>query len=195
MYPSPSEPPAGWPRQLSPEGQGQLDQLIPLVYQELRTIAHRQLFNDATDRTLSTTELVHEAYLRLSQDSRVTDRGREYFFAAAAQAMRRIVVDYVRRKRRMKRGGGIRLITLDEVPAARDDAGVDVIDLERGLSGLVAIAPRAAQVVECRFYGGLDVEQTALAVGVTTRTVKRDWSFARAWLFDYLQRHPSEHDP
>jgi RNA polymerase sigma factor (TIGR02999 family) len=104
MHLPPPGPTAGWPRDLSPEGQGQLDQLIPLVYEELRTIAHRQLFNDSNDRTLSTTDLVHEAYLRLSQDSRVTARGREYFFAAAAQAMRRIVVDYVRRKRRVRGG-------------------------------------------------------------------------------------------
>ncbi|HEX9893440.1 MAG TPA: ECF-type sigma factor [Gemmatimonadales bacterium] len=183
---------AGWPRDVQPAGQPELDQLIPLVYHELRAIAHRELLHDQRDRTLSTTELVHEAYLRLSQDPRVTTRGRGYFFAAASQAMRRIVVDCARRKRRLKRGGGLRLVTLDDAPDSRDGAGIDVLDLEQGLGELAAIAPRAAQVVECRFYGGLDVEQTALAVSVTTRTVHRDWAFARAWLFDYLQRHPPD---
>jgi RNA polymerase sigma factor (TIGR02999 family) len=183
---------AEWPGDIQPDQPTQLDQLIPLVYHELRTIAHRELVQDRPDQTLSTTELVHEAYLRLSKDPRVTTRGQGYFFAAAAQAMRRIVVDYVRRKRRLKRGGRIRLITLDDAPDTRDGAGLLVLDLERGLRELAAIAPRAARVVECRFYGGLDVDQTALAAGVTSRTVKRDWAFARAWLFDYLKRHPSD---
>jgi RNA polymerase sigma-70 factor (ECF subfamily) len=177
---------SGWPSELL-TGSPELDQLIPLVYKELRVIAHRELPADR-DRTLSTTALVHEAYLKLSRDGRVTSRGRGYFFAAAALAMRRIVVDYARRKRRLKRGGSIIMVPLDDVPVEPEDAGIDVLDLEQGLIELTAIAPRAAQVVECRFYGGLDVADTALALGVTDRTVKRDWAFARAWLFDWLQR-------
>ena len=171
-------------------GTPELDQLIPLVYQELRAIAHREL-PDHHDGTLSTTALVHEAYLRLSHDGRVTTRGRGYFFAAAALAMRRIVVDYARRQRRLKRGGGLRVVPLDDVPAEPDRAGIDVLDLEQGLLELASLAPRAAQVVECRFYGGLDVGDTALALGVTDRTIKRDWAFARAWLFDRLRQSPS----
>ena len=176
---------SGWPPEIL-TGTPALDQLIPLVYQELRVIAHRELPSDP-DRTLSTTALVHEAYLKLSRDGRVTTRGRGYFFAAASQAMRRIVVDYARRRRRLKRGGAIRLVPLDEVPAPVDNAGFDVLELEQELVALATVAPRAAQVVECRFYGGLDVADTALALGVTNRTIKRDWAFARAWLFDRLR--------
>ena len=177
---------SGWPSEI-PTGTPELDQLIPLVYRELRVIAHRELPDDR-DGTLSTTALVHEAYLRLSRDGLVTSRGRSYFFAAAALAMRRIVVDYARRKRRLKRGGDLRLVPLDDVPGEPDHAGMDVLELELGLVELAAIAPRAAQVVECRFYGGLAVAETALALGVTDRTIKRDWAFARAWLFDWLRR-------
>ena len=183
-------PESEWPSEIL-TGAPELDRLIPLVYQELRVIAHRELPDDP-DRTLSTTALVHEAYLRLSGDERVTSRGRGYFFAAASLAMRRIVVDYARRKSRLKRGGGLRLVPLDDVPVEPDGAGIDVLDLEQGLVELASIAPRAAQVVECRFYGGLDVAQTALAVGVTDRTIKRDWAFARAWLFDWLRRRPTD---
>ena len=178
-----------WPPEIL-TGTPELDQLIPLVYQELRAIAHRELPDDY-DRTLSTTALVHEAYLKLSRDGQVTTRGRGYFFAAAAQAMRRIVVDYARRKRRLKRGGAIRLVPLDDPPVEQNGSGIEVLDLERELVELATIAPRAAQVVECRFYGGLDVTNTALALGVTDRTIKRDWAFARAWLFDRLRHRPS----
>ena len=181
---------SGWPSEIL-TGTPELDQLIPLVYQELRVIAHRELPDDP-DRTLSTTALVHEAYLKLSRDGRVTTRGRGYFFAAASLAMRRIVVDYARRKRRLKRGGAIRLVPPNDVAGDSDHAGIDVLDLEQGLIELAAIAPRAAQVVECRFFGGLGVANTALALGVTDRTVKRDWAFARAWLFDRLRQRAAD---
>ena len=164
-----------------------LDLLLPLVYDELREMAGRRLRRERGDLTLSPTELVHEAYLRLGDTSGVTARGRAYFFAAAAQAMRRIIVDHARRRGRHKRGGGERPVTLDEAIAIIDSGDVDVLDLEPGLEQLAAIAERAARVVECRFYGGLSVDDTAVALGVTTRTVNRDWQFARAWLHAYLK--------
>jgi RNA polymerase sigma-70 factor, ECF subfamily len=162
-----------------------LDHLLSLIYEDLRAIAHREL-GAGRSLTLSTTVLVHEAYLRLADDTRVTARGRAYFFAAAGRAMRRIVVEHARRRLRLKRGGGVPLLTLDESIAVLDGAEIDALDLERGLSALAAIADRPARVVECRFFAGLSVDDTALALGVTGRTVKRDWAFARAWLFDFL---------
>lgn len=164
-----------------------LDRLLPLVYDELRAIAHHQLGLEQAAETLSTTALVHEAYMRLADSTRVTARGRAYFFAAAAHAMRRIVVEYARRRRRLKRGGGVPCLPLDEALVSGIGAQTDLLDLERGLTELTTIAERAATVVECRFFAGLSVEDTALALGVTDRTVKRDWAFARSWLFDYLR--------
>jgi RNA polymerase sigma-70 factor, ECF subfamily len=163
-----------------------LDRLVPLVYDELRAMASRRLRVDDVDITLAPTELVHEAYVRLASASQVTARGRAYFFAAAAQAMRRIVVDHARRRHRLKRGGGQRAITLDSKLVLGPGTQTDVLDLELGLDALGAVAERAAKVVECRFYGGLSIDDTALTLGVTSRTVNRDWHFARAWLYDYL---------
>jgi RNA polymerase sigma factor (TIGR02999 family) len=163
-----------------------LDRLVPLVYDELRAMASRRLRVDDAAITLAPTELVHEAYVRLANAAQVTARGRAYFFAAAAQAMRHIVVDHARRRRRLKRGGGQRAITLDSELVLGPGNQTDVLDLELGLDALGTIAERAAKVVECRFYGGLSIDDTALTLGVTARTVNRDWDFARAWLYDYL---------
>lgn len=169
-----------------------LDRLFALVYDELREMAHLQIARERGEQTLSTTALVHEAYLRLARDDRVTAHGRAYFFAAAAQAMRRIVVDYARRRRRVKRGSGVTPLALTESMTVMGDPALEVLDLERGLGRLAEIAERPSRVVECRFYGGLSVDDTALTLGVTPRTVKRDWAFARAWLFDYLKRNPPD---
>jgi RNA polymerase sigma factor (TIGR02999 family) len=170
-----------------------LDRLVTLVYDDLRAMAAQRLRANGPDLTLSPTELVHEAYLRLADSTRVTRRGRAYFFAAAARAMRRIMVDHVRRRSRLKRGGGGRAITLDDAAAFGDGGRVDVLDLESGLEQLQTIAARPVRVVECRFYGGLSIDDTALALGLTARTVNRDWQFARAWLYDYLKPATSEH--
>lgn len=171
----------------SPEASAvQLERLMPLVYDELRTMARRHLGLGGRDVTLSPTELVHETYLRLADAKRVTARGRAYFFAAAARAMRQIIVDHVRRRNRLKRGGGKQVLTLEDTVALSRKGTVDVLDLETGLDRLMAHSERPARVVECRFFGGLSIEDTALALGVTARTVNRDWQFARAWLYDYL---------
>jgi RNA polymerase sigma-70 factor, ECF subfamily len=177
------------------DGPAPLDRLLPIVYEELRAIADRQLRAQARAQTISATELVHEAYLRLADATHVTARGRAYFFAAAAQAMRRIIVDHARRSRRLKRGGGERAVTLDDAVAVVAGPGLDVLELERGLEGLTAVAERAARVVAYRFYGGLSIEDIALTLGLTTRTVNRDWQFARAWLYDYLRGTVTEAPP
>lgn len=165
-----------------------LDLLLPAVYAELHRMAERRLRHEHGAVTLSPTELVHEAYLRLAGSSRVTARGRAYFFAAAARAMRRIVVEYARRRGRLKRGGGRASVALADtvsITGTGEDAA-ELLDIEEGLERLEAVAERPARVVECRFYGGLTVEETALALGITPRTVNRDWAFARAWLYDHL---------
>src|SRR5690606_7904523 len=148
-----------------------LEEVLPFVYDELRAIAHRQLDYGRDGDSLSTTALVHETYLRLAGDERVTSRGRAYFFGAASQAMRRIVVDHARSRQRVKRGGGAPTIALRDTHALTDAPELDVLDLEQGLAELALVAERAMRVVECRFYGGLSVEETALALGVTPRTV------------------------
>ncbi len=171
---------------LAAEDPRAVDALVPEVYDELRAIAHRHLAADRPGHTLSTTALVHEAYVRLADADQVGERGRAYFFAAAARAMRRVLVDYARRRGRLKRGGGAVPLTLEEAVVADSARRIDVLDLDQALMDLGDLASRPASVVECRFFGGLTVEDTALALGVTARTVKRDWAFARAWLYDRL---------
>ena len=163
------------------------DRLLPLIYDKLRAMAHRQLGAEHGPRTLQTTELVHEAYLRLIDQTQATARGRAYFFAAAAQAMRRVLIDRARRRKARKRGGGQAALGLDEVQIAVDAFVADLLDLDRALERLAGLDPRQAQVVECRFFGGMTIEGTAEALGVSPRTVRNDWTLARAWLYRALQ--------
>lgn len=180
---------------MQPSPEESVAALLPLVYDELRRMARGRLRLERGDFTLSTTELVHEAWLRLGDRDEVARRGRAYFFAAAARAMRRIVVDHARRRRRVKRGGGRVAVTLDDDLAVTDAGSVDLLELEEALQKLALVAPRPAQVVECRFFGGLNADDTAQALGVTSRTVHRDWAFARAWLHDHLTSGPIEGMP
>jgi RNA polymerase sigma factor (TIGR02999 family) len=163
-----------------------LNQLIPLVYDELRALAHRRLANEHRHDSLQTTALVHEVYLKLVDDTRVTGRGRAYFFAAVSRAMRQILVDRARRRLAVKRGQGAEVVSLDEDQAAVDAYAAELVDLDEALSRLAERSPRHARVVDLRFFAGLNVEQTAEAVGVSPRTVKSDWAMARAWLFSEL---------
>lgn len=163
-----------------------LDRLVPVLYAELRDMAQRQLAREPRIPTLQTTELVHEAYLRLVDDARVTARGRAYFFGAAARAMRHILIDSARRRTAQKRGGTAEHVTLEEGHAGVDAYAAELLDLDRALSDLERRSPRSARVVECRYFGGLSVEDTAEALGVSPRTVKSDWALARAWLYDAL---------
>lgn len=163
-----------------------LDGLVSLVYDELKAIAHRHLLREQGGGTLQTTALVHEAYLRLVDGSMVGEHGRAYFFAAAARAMRQVLVDHARRRKAAKRDLGAP-VDLDHVQLAVDEFAVEVLDLDRALERLAALNPRHARVVECRHFGGLTVEETAAALGVSPRTIKHDWALARAWLYSALR--------
>jgi RNA polymerase sigma factor (TIGR02999 family) len=169
------------------EGRDVVDALLPLVYDELRRMAHRHLARERRQRTLSTTGLVHEAYLKLVDQDRVPVKSRAYFFAAAAHAMRQVLVDAARRRGRIKRGGGEAPLNLEDFQVAVDDFAAELRDLDEALERLAAVFPRQARVVECRFFGGLSVEETAEALELAPRTVKRDWSLARAWLYRELR--------
>jgi len=159
------------------------DRLFPLVYEELRRIAHRQLRQERTGHTLATTALVHEAYLKLVDITRVEWRDRVHFLSMAARAMRRILVDYARQHRAERRGGGVAPLTLDDASALSVDAQADeVLALDDALIRLGELSPRLVQVVEYRFFAGMSEEETAEALAVTARTVRRDWVKARGWL-------------
>ena len=160
---------------------GAMDRLFSTVYDELRRLAHAQLRRERPGHTLGTTGLVHETYVRLVDQTRVEWRDRRHFFVAASWAMRRILVDYARRNLAARRGGGVVHRTLgDDAPAA--ERGEMLIALDEALGRLAALDRRLSQVVECRYFGGLTEQETAEALGVTRRTVQRDWIKARAWL-------------
>jgi RNA polymerase sigma factor (TIGR02999 family) len=159
-----------------------LERLIPLVYEELHRIAHRYLGGERPGHMLQTTALVNEAYLRLVDSSRVEWQSRAHFFAVSSQLMRRVLVDFARSRNYQKRGGGALQISLDEALAASTERGADLVLLDDALTTLAATDPRAGRVVEMRFFGGLSVEETAEALGVSPETVKRDWAWAKAWL-------------
>jgi RNA polymerase sigma-70 factor (ECF subfamily) len=168
-------------------GAAPLEDLVPLIYDELRAIAHRQLVGDSRNDGIQTTELVHETYLKLVGDARVTKRGRAYFYGAAARAMRQVLVDAARKRHAVKRGGDVSMVTLDDDATAITEYGDDLLDLNDALLELEKHNPRQARVVECRYFGGLGVEETAAALDVSARTVKSDWALAKAWLFDELR--------
>jgi RNA polymerase sigma factor (TIGR02999 family) len=163
-----------------------INEIVPLVYEELRMLAHRQLSNEQRHDSMQTTALVHEAYLKLVDDTRVTERGRAYFFAAVSRAMRQILVDRARRRLAIKRGEGEELVSFDENQVAVDAYASELVELDDALSRLAEQSPRHARVVELRYFAGLSVEETAQALSVSPRTVKSDWAMARAWLFREL---------
>ena len=168
---------------------GALDRALPLVYDELHRLAHAQLRREATGHTLDTTALVHEAYLRLVDQTRSAWRDRAHFLAVAATAMRRILVDHARRHHAAKRGAGARPVALEQAGAlAADERAALLVELDGALERLAALDERQARVVECRFFAGLTEEETAEALGIGLRTAKRDWAKARSWLFREL--HP-----
>ena len=164
-----------------------LAQLFPLVYDELRRIAHRQLRREDAGHTLGTTALVHEAYLKLVDQTRVQWADRSHFFAVATQAMRRILVDYARRFRAEKRGGDRERVDLSDALLVAEDRADTLVALDDALVDLSKVDERLTRVVECRFFGGLTEEETAEVLGVTVRTVRRDWAKAKGWLHRALQ--------
>jgi RNA polymerase sigma-70 factor (ECF subfamily) len=171
----------------SPLPAATLDELMPLVFEELRRLARRQLGREHQRQTLQTTDLVHEAYLRLANHPEVLAHGRAYFYAAAARAMRHVLVDAARKRGATKRGSGAPMLSLDENRAAADTYGAELLELDEALERLALRNPRHARTVECRFFGGMSIEDTATALGVSPRTVKSDWALARAWLYDELR--------
>ena len=163
-----------------------LDELVPQIFDELRDLARRELSREHDRFTLQTTDLVHEAYLRLATNQRVTSRGRPYFYAAASRAMRQVLIEAARRRGAAKRGAGAKLISLDDQAGAVDAYGDELVELDLALVELEKRNPRHARVVECRFFGGMTVEDVAEALGISPRTVKSDWAIARAWLYETL---------
>ncbi len=166
--------------------QSALDELIPLVYAELRRVARRYMGRERAGHTLQTTALVNEAYLRLIDASRVQWQNRAHFYAIAAQLMRRILVDYARSQNYVKRGGEAQHLPLDEATVFSAEQAPDLVALDDALKSLAAFDPRKSQVVELRFFGGLSVEETAEVLKVSPRTVLSDWSLAKAWLLREL---------
>jgi RNA polymerase sigma factor (TIGR02999 family) len=158
------------------------EQLFPLLYDEFRKLARRYLKNEAFGHTLEPTALVHEAYLKMVDQTRVEWHGKTHFFAVGAQAMRRILVDHARRRHRVKRGGGRLRITLDESLAISTEKSEDLLALDEALSKLAEVDPRQATIVELRFFGGLSVAEVAEVLGVSKRTVEGEWTMVRAWL-------------
>ncbi|HET7189912.1 MAG TPA: sigma-70 family RNA polymerase sigma factor [Gemmatimonadaceae bacterium] len=162
------------------------ERLFPLVYDELRLIAHRQLQRERPGHTLDTTALVHEAYLRLAGSTSQDFSDRAHFFAMASTAMRRILVDYARRYRTEKRGAAPRRVSLTDTMLVAEERADTLLAVDEALVELARIDPRLSRVVECRFFAGLTEEETAETLGVTSRTVRRDWTKAKGWLLRTL---------
>ncbi|MGH9162451.1 MAG: ECF-type sigma factor [Vicinamibacteraceae bacterium] len=175
-------------RSLLGEGADASDQLVPLVYNELRRLARRQRWARRPEQTLTTTGLVHEAYLKLAGQRASAWRDRDHFFATAARAMRHILIDHAKSRLRQKRGGGLARVTLDERHIASDDEAEQLLLIDDALERLAAQEARLAQVVECRFFAGMSEQETAAALGVSERTVQRDWARARSWLKEEIGR-------
>jgi RNA polymerase sigma-70 factor, ECF subfamily len=163
-----------------------LDRLIPLVYEELRKLAHRELRKERPDATLATTALVHEAYLRLVDQTRARFETRSHFLNVAAQMMRRVLVDEARKRRAGKRGSGIPRVSLDDAPEPSVDPAGYLLELDEALTRLESLDPKLSRIVELRYFGGLTLEETAEILGVSTTAAWRDWNTARAWLHDEL---------
>jgi len=160
------------------------DKLVPLVYEELHRLAHHYMRRERPGHTLQTSALVDEAYLRLVDQRNVRWQNRTHFFAISAELMRRILVDHARKHARAKRGGGAQMVELDEAATVSAERSTDLVALDEALTELAKIDPRKSRVVELRFFGGLDVNETAAALGVHPNTVIKDWSLAKAWLFE-----------
>lgn len=168
-----------------------LDELMPLVYSELHRLAGHYMRGQKAGHTLQTTALVNEAYLRLIDSSQVQWQDRQHFFAISAQLMRRILVDSARARQSRKRGGGgeVQKIELEEAVQISEEQPVDLVALDEALKTLAELSPRQAQIVELKYFGGLSEEEMAGALDVSTRTVRRDWSVARAWLYRELNKN------
>jgi RNA polymerase sigma factor (TIGR02999 family) len=164
-----------------------LADLTPLVYEELRRLAHHYMEGQRPDHTLQTTALVNEAYLRLADQTNPNWQSRAHFFAVAARAMRQILVSYARSQRSQKRGGGALKVELDEAAIVSPAESQEIVDLHEALERLAALDSRKAQVVELKYFGGLNYDEMAEVLKISRVTVRRDWEFARLWLYTELQ--------
>ena len=165
-----------------------LDRLMPLVHDELHLLAHRYMAGERVGHPLQTTALVNEAYLRLIDSSRVRWQNRAHFFAVSAQLMRRILVDAARARKKLKRGGDVIQVSLDEALVVSNEPAADLVALDDALTTLAAFDERKSKVVELRFFGGLTVEETAEVLKVSVMTVMRDWALAKVWLLRELEK-------
>jgi RNA polymerase sigma factor (TIGR02999 family) len=167
-----------------------LDRVIPLLYDDLRDMARYHLKAERFRETMGTTALVNEAYIRLSEQEQLRPESRAHFFGIASRTMRRVLVDYARARRRVKRGGGELPVPFDEAQMALSVEEADeILALDEALEALATMNERAATVVQYRFFGGLSVEETGEVMGISVRTVSREWSVARAWLLTEVKRH------
>jgi RNA polymerase sigma-70 factor (ECF subfamily) len=171
-----------------------LAKLTPLVYRQLREIARRYMAGERDGHTLQTTALVHEAYVRLVDCGKVNWQDRAHFFAVSAQLMRRILIDFARSRGYLKRGGAIPHMSLEDAPAVCDEPDVNLVALDDALKALAAIDERKSKVVELKFFGGLNVEETAEALRISSDTVIRDWRLAKIWLLRELSRGRASHE-
>ena len=187
--PEPSQPPPQVTSLLHAWSQGDeaaLQQLIPIVYEELRRVAKRQMASERPSHTLQTTALIHEVYVRLVDVPGTSIRNRAHFFAMCARLMRNVLVDFARSRQYQKRGGGAVHVALDEALHVTAMADPDLVAIDDALARLSAFDRRKGQVVELRFFGGLSVEETAIALDISPETVMRDWKFAKSWLLREL---------
>ena len=174
-------------REWSNGDQEALNKLMPLVYHELRRVARRHLHHERQGHTLQTTALVHEAYLKLVDQKNISWENQVQFFAASAQVMRHILVDHARSRKALKRGGENVRLSLDEMKLSSDEKDADLLTLNEALNNLAVMDSQQGRVVELRVFGGLTVEETAEALQISPRTVKREWSMAKAWLHRQLR--------
>jgi RNA polymerase sigma factor (TIGR02999 family) len=165
---------------------GALRELTPLIYEELRRVAHHQMLGQRADHTLQTTALVNEAYLRLTSQTNPSWQSRAHFFAVAARAMRQILVNYAKSNQAQKRGGGALKVQLDEAAIVSPAESKEIVDLHEALERLATLDSRKAQVVELKYFGGLNYDEMAEVLKISRVTVRRDWEFARAWLHSEL---------
>lgn len=166
-----------------------IEKLLPLVYDELRKISSKYLRDEYRQHTLQTTELVHEAYLKLIGNQQISWQSRAHFFGVAARTMRQILVDYARKRNAVKRGSGERKLTLDDAPLLSDASDEKILALDEALKKLEAIEERSSRIVELRYFSGLTIEETAEILQISPATVKRDWNFAKAWLYREIQNN------
>jgi RNA polymerase sigma-70 factor, ECF subfamily len=172
--------------------QNALERLFPLVYEELRRLAHRYMSKERPGHTLQTTAVVHEAYLRLIDQKHVQWQNRAHFFAIAAQMMRRILITHAQSHAYAKRGGGVLKVSLDEAAILSRERAGELVALDEALNNLTAIDPRRSQVVELRFFGGLSNEEIAAVLKISPNTVTRDWNVAKAWLYREMSKEQED---